>query len=272
MMRQRQTDSQTQQKLGKINLNLFYTNIRSLARHFNELLVILSGTQVTFDVIVLSESWIAEDQLYLYQIEGYHSLVCQRQDGRKSGGVVIYYADNLKVTDVIKEQTKTANIVKIKIGTHTNINSQSGKTELSLIAIYRDCTSSKKLFVKDLEQYMEQKEGNEIILGDMNINILDEEQSAGYLNAVMSNGYESLQNEPSRDKSCIDHILVRSRNITVNTDRVDVQITDHKIYRIAIEMNGDRVTEESGEIRYLDEIGLQKSLRGHNWNWIEESI
>jgi len=72
------------------NYNIFYTNIRSLSKHFNELQLQLDlihrEKNKTFDVIALSESWIGEDQLSYFEIKGYKSVILPRLDGRRSGG------------------------------------------------------------------------------------------------------------------------------------------------------------------------------------------
>jgi len=93
--------------MGDCDLRVLCTNICSLNRdHFHELLLLLSAGE-SVDIIALSETWIKEDQMKFFNINGYRSFVQPRMDGRRSGGVILY----------IKEQIIVRNIIRKKLGT-----------------------------------------------------------------------------------------------------------------------------------------------------------
>ena len=54
---------------------------------------------------------------------------------------------------------------------------------MTFVLLYRDCTSSKPQFVDSLEQLLQSESMNDIILmGDVNINLLNDGESAEYHN------------------------------------------------------------------------------------------
>ena len=95
---------------------------------------------------------------------------------------------------------------------------------------------------------IENEEKNTIILGDINLNILNDKDSSEYLNITAAKGFVSKFNKPTRDNNCLDHILVRSQILEVNVNRLEEQISDHAILQI-------RVLD--------DEISQQYGIRGN---------
>lgn len=219
------------------NLKVYYTNIQSLASHFDLLTAALTdlNRKIDIDVIALSETWISEEQLKLYNIAGYRSFIQPRKDGRRSGGVVMYLKNHLKIIETECLSSVTGNFLKMKIKQHDVV--------ITLILLYRDCSSSKTTFVNELERIIDLEDHNVILLGDMNINIFDKKESSDYLNVLRSSGYSSKQNSPTRDRNCLDHVMVKSsskniqQQITVQIQFLDISITDHSAFLLTIEYN-----------------------------------
>ena len=74
---------------------LFHTNVRSLAKHFNELQSLLSTLQSKFDVIGISETKENIDKgfLSIVDLSGYHMYTQPSKSA--AGGVAIYVNDKL---------------------------------------------------------------------------------------------------------------------------------------------------------------------------------
>jgi hypothetical protein len=161
----------------------------------------------------------------------------------------------------------SANAIKLQI--HFPIDSK-----MTIILIYRDCSSSKIDFVNELEEIIESGEENVVILGDMNINILTGEDSDIYLNVIAAKGYISKFNEPTRDSNCLDHVLVQSQRLELSVERFMEKISDHAILGINIldgdnpEIGGEHVTNKSYTI--IEEGKLLDCLQNADWSWVDD--
>lgn len=54
-------------------LHIFQMNIRSLAKNLDELLLLFDNCGISFDILMLTETWHIDD-INLYQIPGYNAL------------------------------------------------------------------------------------------------------------------------------------------------------------------------------------------------------
>ena len=117
---------------------------------------------------------------------------------------MFYIKEKLRVKKAEIVQIQGANALKIRIRVQKGQNA-SENNELVLYLLYRDCTSSKHRFVESLGKELQSEKRNHIIFfGGININLLDDKNSLEYLNMLMSQGCLSLQNQPTRDRSCLD--------------------------------------------------------------------
>ena len=81
---------------GSLNLNCFYTNIRSLTNNYkrDELLLLIEEHQI--DIIGLTESWSREGILDgEVCFDGFNLFRRDRSDGRRGGGVMLFVKDNI---------------------------------------------------------------------------------------------------------------------------------------------------------------------------------
>lgn len=53
------------------SLNIYHNNIRSIGRNFDELKIVLNQIDITFDCIILTETWSVTD-CSLFCLENYH--------------------------------------------------------------------------------------------------------------------------------------------------------------------------------------------------------
>ena len=249
-------------------LNILYTNIRSLKNHFNELILLLEKYKeeknLTFDLIALSETWVNKEQLSLFRLEGYRSFIQPRLDGRRSGGVAWFAQKDLKITDCKPIPIKTGNALKLTLPTS---GLRSNNTTINLI--YRDCTSSKQTFVTELERLLETEKHETLILGDININILNNQEAADYLDVIEASGLKSEMNEPTRETACLDHVMVRGQSFVTCTKILEETITDHAVIHISLTSQDNNFQKLDNNRKYYitNNKQFQQNIKKQNWCW-----
>lgn len=253
-------------------LRIFYTNIRSLSAHYNELLLHLdadSRTDYSYDIVALSETWATSENLKLFPLKSYNTYIATRDDGRKSGGVVYYVRENIRVESGKIVYIFGTNALQLKIQCAKERNECDNR--LTLYLLYRDCSSNKQYFINSLEEELLNEAGNQILLiGDININLLNENESAEYLNMVMSQGCLSIQNQPTREQNCLDHVITNIDESLVNCKIKENWITDHAILEIEVKIANAHQNLEEKRLKIRSEKHFQKFLLETDWNWVKE--
>ena len=109
------------------------------------------------------------------------------------------------------------------------------------------------------------------MLGDINIDLLDEVESSDYLNRCMANGFLSIQNQATREGSCLDHVFSNMQSSMVSCYILDNQITDHAIVSINLELENTHQNEdETVTVRKTNEELFKKYLKNADWKWVRE--
>lgn len=204
---------------------LFHTNIRSVAKNFEHLEVLLSQFKNNFDIVVLTETW-QLPRTDLFNLSGYNKIYSEGQINQNDG--VIVYIKKEHNYEVFIHEIFGIKCIRFII--------QSNKETLGLTAIYKSPTIDIIPFTQELSNYLNQNKCNiEILVGDINIDILKcTDESNEYLNTLHEYGFISLINKPTRNvngtSSCLDHIFLRAKNIDTDSMRPVVlhsPITDH---------------------------------------------
>src|SRR5436190_10177309 len=76
-------------RLSGSGLKFLHLNIRSYNKNFDELLVMLSSISTRFDVIILTETWLAQGDCNLVQIPGY-DIYSNYKKRNQNDGVICY--------------------------------------------------------------------------------------------------------------------------------------------------------------------------------------
>ena len=87
----RQVDKQT--------FNILSLNIRSLAKHWDELKLIICNAEVELDVIILTETNIRDSNENLFFLNNYDSFFQNRVE-RRGGGVAVFIKTEYKATRI----------------------------------------------------------------------------------------------------------------------------------------------------------------------------
>lgn len=204
-------------------LTLIHLNIRSIRTNFDEILVLLNCLSHNLDFIILSEIWINDFEVSMYNIDNYNCFAQCRSEN-KSGGIITYVnkkLDFMKISDV---KLLSCEIVIL----------YSKTFDLCLIALYRSHSYSIEFFNSELNLVLSHLNYKNIILvGDINIDIsLNNINISSYLDQLAFYGFDSYVNIPTRvtreTSSCIDHIFFKSKcNFSLNTAIFHTDITDH---------------------------------------------
>jgi len=223
------------------------------------------------DFIFLSEVWIYQFESSMFCIPGYQIFACCNNNYR-AGGVLAFvkdcYYDYCEEIEIIMNK---ADILKL------NFKFQNLST--SILILYRFHGNIKD-FLKEFEHILiNEKYNNLIVVGDININILNEFKSSekdDYLNLMSEHGLESCIKVPTRvtpsSKSCIDHIFIRYNgpfNINKFQSAVfDLSLSDH--FATILNINGleNTVFPEASfllEKNKTDFVALNQSLRFELW-------
>lgn len=76
--------------INNVHFKAFHLNIRSLNKNGNELLVFINSLALDFDIIVLSEIWTFNLDLFTYLFENY-KFDYVSDPGNKASGVAVFY-------------------------------------------------------------------------------------------------------------------------------------------------------------------------------------
>ena len=79
------------------SFSLFHVNIRSLQDKFDELKACLATMDIEFSCIVISETWLLQDDFIAqYKLPGYDLLCSSRAKSSRGGGVCIYVSQKFE--------------------------------------------------------------------------------------------------------------------------------------------------------------------------------
>ena len=223
------TDELKQNRTLNANqISLFHFNIRSIKKHYDEFLQYLSYLNVFPDCIVLSETFLNDQNKDIYPIPGYDGYHLVR-DNKRGGGVSIYTRQdsckNVEVTLKLINDYIEALVINI------NIN----LTKFSIIAIYRPPNSSREEFINSLETIVKShKQTSRVIFaGDFNIDICKSQSAEKLTNLMIANGFINYVTLPTRPNgrinssdTLLDHIW-GNLNMDIESFIIKTDMSDH---------------------------------------------
>lgn len=250
---------------------IFHTNIRSIAKNFDELQIIVADSNLSLDLIILSETWNI-DNLQFYHIEGYTTHYNYSKFNQNDGVVVF---SKLPVSVKLVELSEHYNIIRIETVVKNKI--------IGVTSVYKPPPYKSSTFIQQLDQYLKQnnKMSFEILVGDFNIDILNlrDQSTHEYLDVLSRYGFNSCINKPTREKSCLDHIFIKT-NITNNQlypAVIQSKITDHNPVFLQIALpDGNDAGHCNSEVRgnnkkctnIINYKKMKEKLQGVDWQQV----
>ena len=208
------------------SLTILNANIRSLRRNFSHLESIVYSTSKPIDIICLTETFIYDHEISFYHLDGYIFLGVQRKT--RSGGVGVYLRSGIAggVAGVAVELAGTE-AVTFTVGGGVVGMFQTG---LTMTVVYRQPSASVSDFLHDLDNYLQSisPSSNHIMVGDININTLEESHtSSEYLNILSNYAFVNVINIPTRINTCLDHININFHNHIIVSGTLYTPLSDH---------------------------------------------
>lgn len=187
------------------------------------------------DIIILSEIWVDDHEIQQYFLPDF-TMFAKCNNSYRSGGVAVLVSNQLTCVQLDIADMISADCILLQI-------SLSHTTVINLLAVYRLHDFPIDMFTNDLISAISLINSSDLIInGDMNINILDKNNSIDdYLIRLASLGMKSIINEPTRitdiSRTCIDHVFYRTKinsKLLFSASVIQTCVTDHMMTALVI--------------------------------------
>ena len=270
-------DKCSQLSISSQNLSLIHTNIRSAPKNLSSFETYLQNIDTKFTVVGLTETWMTQDNVGLYGIDGYNA-VNNFRINRCGGGVSVLIRDDIEYFERPHLNMMTANAETVFVEID---KSYVGKSSNIIVGvIYRPPDTNINVFTELLETIMSKiKTENKVcyLLGDYNINLLNAENhppTQEFVDTMFSHSLFPCITKPTRVNSktatLIDNIF--SNDLIVEDSISGIfytDITDHfPVFLIDYSTNV-RTPQEYIRSRRITPDNLaafQGALRTHDWS------
>ena len=241
---------------GKGDFRIFYHNIRSLKKKIDEVEILVKNLEC--DLVILSETWINETEKQYCNISNYNpTFSCRKRQG---GGLGLFSHSSLdhQIIDNYESENHACIIMKID------------KLKIIVIATYRPPSFS----INDFLQFLDEKISSVLILnykcliiGDMNINLLDKNNiTTRIIDVYRSNNFHLCNSRYATRHSDNNHSLLD--HVAVNfTEKVSLSIisnclSDHDIQIIDITSSN----------QYSPKKTVEKTILRINYKLLDEKL
>jgi len=182
----------------------------------------VSDKNKILDCLIIAESWInALDDFKLYELRNYKSFSVSR-DSSQGGGIIIYVRKYFVTNVVTKICNQHVEAILVEV--------MSSNLRQKVLAVYRPPSGNLSTFYEFMDDFL--CEHNDLlVVGDMNINLLNDNACKEYRDIMLMNDYVVSNNSVTRLSSgtLLDHIILKnSKNInaTICTSR-NFKLSDH---------------------------------------------
>jgi Reverse transcriptase (RNA-dependent DNA polymerase)/Endonuclease/Exonuclease/phosphatase family len=214
------------------NLKVLYFNARSIKAgdKLSEIDSFLKDLNCRIHVIVVSETWVRENESSFFNIPNYTSIYSCRKN-RTGGGIGIFIKNDINNYKILENYSdERINFLTIEI----IFQSSSFK----ITGFYRPPDNNSEALNKFYNLFDstlgKNQSNNSFIFGDFNINLKNEndQSTIDYLSIVNSNGYlicdPNTVTRPSSN-SVIDHILSNNLLIKARVSHFSSFVSDHNL-------------------------------------------
>ena len=217
------------------NTHIIYINIRSLRNKLHELEHYIQSLSFVPHLIILTETWLFEEEINYFNIENYKQFHCTRST--RGGGCAIYAHDTYFESNMIFSKDWEGNNI---LGIHIH----NKNFNCNIFAIYKTPHSNTQNFIQEIEFILTQY-SNSIIIGDTNINLLNINTYSTvdeyvdiinsnrnlFLNKIESTHATRISNTVS---TVIDHIITDIINLPYTLNIQDTHLSDHRLMHLSI--------------------------------------
>lgn len=203
-------------------LSLLHVNARSVCNKKDELMLFFQSFKFKFDIIMLTETWLTNDQAYV--LPDYRE-VCLNRSNKRGGGVAILMLND-SAYDIITEYSCVCEDFEVLCARSANS---------LFVVMYRPPSGSTRAFFTYIEKlfyFVSENKYTLYMAGDVNINLLSHSPAATELNLLFDTfGLVNVIKIPTRLTECSSSLLdVFVTNINENAVASGVlshDISDH---------------------------------------------
>ena len=216
-------------------LNIIHLNSRSLPRNIEHITAFLNSLTVAPDILTITETWLNKFNKHFFQLPGYNSFHLIRPT-RAHGGVTIYISENIHC-EQLQEITISNNSIEIN-----SVKLTDNASTYIICAIYRPYSKHEAVdeFTDILSTILQNnilKKNKTIIIGDLNINLLEHTTHAPtnhYLSTLQALNFFPHISRPTRfpdgsllsAPSLLDHIYTNFSS-NCNSGIIHYPVSDH---------------------------------------------
>ena len=258
--------------------SIMHLNVRSIPKNIDKLNSYLLSLDIQFSIIGLTETWLKEETLDLYELPEYKSIHLTRPS-RKGGGVSLYIHNNYDYVEKPNMNIMTELIECLFV----EVMSQTRKHKRKILVgiVYRPPNTSISAFTEQLTNIVrtlriENKQC--YIMGDFNINLLNYDhhmETHDYVDAMFSNCLIPQITKPTRitptTATLIDNIY--SNDILGEYNQLQgilySDISDHLPIFILTTLNNDKqdcVTIETRKYTHHTIALFKSTIEATCWN------
>lgn len=284
------TPNQSPNTIGTKSTNIVHFNIRSLDKHYGELLAFKLQTNNLFQYIALSEIGkknIVSRKAMLKNI-GY--TLNYKLSHLSKGGVGLISKANTEIkirTDLYFKNTKFNKINLTTESLWVEEIHPNTKKNLVIGVIYRhpgstvECLEEFTMQLKNIIDKIETENKKVVIVGDLNIDGMKTTTNKNvekFFNMILENNYLPLITKPTRIQdlsiSLIDHAVINSTvfktEVNLKTGVINSSITDHLPIFVSIQEEHRIIPKDRPMVRIYNEKNKNKfQTLIKNCNWVE---
>lgn len=257
-------------------LNICYYNIQCLRNKINNVEII--ANQSNFDVICLTESWLQNDEVEIFNVVNFNiaSFYCRTLSNH--GGVIIYLKRNIKFRtvnyfDFLCEE-KHFECAAVQL---TNEN-------ILIVTIYRSPNGDTNIFFRKIYCMLEiiQNMNSKVVLnGDFNIHINNAalKETKQFFDVIHSFNLKFGVSAPTRvtkirgktSQSCIDNVITNIDYSNISINVTDLHLSDHFGIQTKIKVLNSNTTKIR-KMRIISEKNLKSfksDLSNFDWTFLQ---
>ena len=260
------------------HLKIINYNIRSFFRNIDCFLSFFATLEYSPDIIVLTETWLHEDNKEFAKLEGYEAIHTIRENGR-SGGVSMYYLYKYNVQQIVPMSLSNESIESCGIKLSLELEN------FYILAVYRPHGSTVENLISLFDMMfgsvgpMNSKQM--IILGDLNVNLLETDNNVRTLsNFLRSYFFVPIVTEATRfsplltiNPSLLDHAWINFIKPNYNVSIILTDQTDHFPILLSFQLDMRIYMDETVEVTFRDmkpssKVIFKEKLLSHNWETV----
>lgn len=258
--------------------SIIHFNARSLHKRFDIIDGFLTSLSCSFSMIAITETWLSDDDKNLYCFHNFNSEYCNRITSNY-GGAAIFVSSGIAYRRRHDLFFTVDNCESVWVEIDNCFLTGDNKN-LIFGCVYRSPSSPISDFCTNLDHILHKisiENKNVVIMGDFNINLLDEGSPIciNYTSLLHGYGYDCLIDAPTREDfsgSCtlIDHALSNLLD-PPEAKVLHIDISDH--YPIILRFNTNARPHSFSHTRYvLDKESFKTAVASTNWTEIKSII